>query len=79
MVVWVNSIILGRSPSSYCTLTLIAMQGHQKNSENKNVVVHHQTWYVVIIYCYIGYEDEVTTWYYRTQLIEVVKNTYDLG
>ena len=34
---------------------------------------------VVIIYCYIGCEDEVTTWYYySTQLIEVV-NTYDLG
>ena len=26
------------------TYTLIAMQGHQKNSENKNIVVHHQTW-----------------------------------
>ena len=33
---------------------------------------------VVIIFCYIGCEDEVTTWYYSTQLIEVV-NTYDLG
>ena len=34
---------------------------------------------VVIIYCYrIGCEDEVTTWYNSTQLIEVV-NTYDLG
>ena len=26
-------------------LTLIARQGHQKNSENKNIVVHHQTWW----------------------------------
>ena len=25
------------------TLLLIAMQGHQKNSENKNIVVHRQT------------------------------------
>ena len=33
---------------------------------------------VVMIYCYIGCEDEVTTWYYSTQLIEVV-NTYNLG
>ena len=32
----------------------------------------------VVIYCYIGCEDEVTTWYYSTQLKEVV-NTYDLG
>ena len=34
---------------------------------------------VVIIYCYIiGCEDKVTSWYYSTQLIQVV-NTYDLG
>ena len=34
---------------------------------------------VVIVYCYIiGCEDEVITWHYNTQLIEVV-NTYDLG
>ena len=33
---------------------------------------------VVIIYCYIGCEDKATTWYYSTQLIEVV-NTDDLG
>ena len=26
------------------TFTLIAMHGHQKNSENKNIVAHHQTW-----------------------------------
>ena len=32
----------------------------------------------VITYCCIGCEDEVTTWYYSTQLIELV-NTYDLG
>ena len=36
---WVNSIISGRSPPLYCTLTLIAMQGHQKNSKDKTVVV----------------------------------------
>ena len=36
-----TSIISGRSPPLYCcTLTLIAMQGHQKNSEDK--IVHHQ-------------------------------------
>ena len=38
---WVNSsIISGRSPPLYCTLTLITRQGHHKNSENKNIVVH---------------------------------------
>ena len=36
---WVNSIISGRSPPLYCTLTLITMQGHQKNSKDKTVVV----------------------------------------
>ena len=36
---WANSIISGRSPPLYCTLTLIAMQGHQKNSKDKTVVV----------------------------------------
>ena len=35
-----------KPPPLYCVhlLTLIAMQGHQKNSKNKNIVVHHQTW-----------------------------------
>ena len=33
---------MGEKPTviMYDTLTLIAMQGHQKNSENKNTVVH---------------------------------------
>ena len=38
---WVNSIISGRSPPLYCTPTLIAMQGHQKNSEDKTVFSKH--------------------------------------
>ena len=38
----------------YTTYTLIAMQGHQKNSKNKNnVVVHLSSNTVVKIYCYI--------------------------
>ena len=60
---WVNSITSGRSPPLYCTLTLIAMQGHQKNSE-KNKTKQNKTKtsnMVVIIHCYIGCEDEVTT------------------
>ena len=32
---WVNSIMSGRSPLLYCTLTLIAMQGHQIKNKNK--------------------------------------------
>ena len=32
---------IGGSPPLYCTLTLIAMQEHQINSEDKTV--HHQT------------------------------------
>ena len=33
----------GRSPSIYCTLTLIAMQGHQKTFTDKNIAVHATT------------------------------------
>ena len=29
----------------------------------------HTSNMVVIIYCYIGFEDEVTTWYYSTQTV----------
>ena len=52
-----------RSPPLYCTLTLIPMQGHQKNSKNKSNVVHLSSNMVVIIYCYIGGKDKATTWY----------------
>ena len=58
---WVNSIISGRSPPLYCTLTLIAMQGHQKRQRKKQNKIKYGTRYIVIIYCYIGCEDEVTT------------------
>ena len=40
-------------------ITLIAMQGHQKNSEKHTK--KKKKWYIVTIYCYIGCEDEVTT------------------
>ena len=36
---WVNSIMSGRSPRLYCTLTSIAMQGHQKNSKDKTETI----------------------------------------
>ena len=49
---------VGRSPPLYCTFTLIAMQGSQKNSLKKQKTPSHM---VVIIYCYIGCENEVTT------------------
>ena len=46
------------------------MPGHQKNSEKKNSISNM----VVIIYCYIGCEDEVTT----TAHIETrTKRTHD--
>ena len=32
---WVHSIMSGRNPPLYCTFTLIAMQGHQKNIKSK--------------------------------------------
>ena len=53
-----------RSPPLYCTLTLIAMQGHQRNIKNKNNVVHTSSNMVVIIYCYIiGCKDKATKWH----------------
>ena len=33
----------GRSPPLYCTLTLIAMQGHQKNSKNKTKTMYYSS------------------------------------
>ena len=42
----------GTTPPLYCTLTLIAMQGHQINIKNRNNVVPSSNM-VVIIYCYI--------------------------
>ena len=52
---------IGKSPPLYCTFTLIAMQRHQKNREGKVVPGTSSNIMVVIIYCYMGYEDEVTT------------------
>ena len=39
---------IGEKPTVICTLTLIAMQGHQKNSEDKTV--HHQTIKTIIFF-----------------------------
>ena len=43
----------------YCTLTLTAMQGHQTKTNQKQRSTAFNM--VVIIYCYIGYEDKATT------------------
>ena len=37
------------------------MQGHQRNSKNKNNIVHLSSNMVVMMYCYIGCDDKVTT------------------
>ena len=64
MVVTFNSIMSGRSPPLYCTLTLIAMQGHQTDIKTQQKQCCSTSSYmVVIIYCYINYEDKATTWY----------------
>ena len=40
------------------------MKGHQKKRKNKKSNAVHLSWnMVVIIYCYIGSKDKVTTWY----------------
>ena len=33
---WVNSKMSERNPPLYCTITLIAMQGHQKNKDKRH-------------------------------------------
>ena len=68
----------GRSPPLYCTLTLIAMQGHQKNSKNKKNVVHLSSNTIVIIYCYIGCKDKATTWY-STPRVATLGQQYNVG
>ena len=56
---------VGEKPTVYCTLTLITMQGHKKNSKTKQKqccsTPSHMV--VVIIYYYIGYKYKATTWY----------------
>ena len=49
----------GWEENTHTHSTLIAMQGHQKNSENKNIVSTSSNM-VVIIFCYImvGCEDK---------------------
>ena len=54
---------VGEKPTVILYTYIIAMQGHQKNSKNKNNVVHLSSNMVVIICCYIGCKDKATTWY----------------
>ena len=56
---------VGEKPTIiYFTLTLVALQGHQKNSKNKNILNSTSSNIVVIIYCYmLGWKDKATTWY----------------
>ena len=54
----------GGSPPLYCTLTLIAMQGHQKNINNtpKTIMSYTSTHgSTVVIYYFIGYKYKATT------------------
>ena len=63
------------------TVILYTYINHQAGTPEKQRKQKHcstSSNMMVIIYCYIGCENEVTTWHYSTQLIEVV-NTYDLG
>ena len=54
----------GRSPPLYCTFTLlVTMQGEQKNSKIKQRQCSTPSHMVVIIYHYMGYKYEATTWY----------------
>ena len=68
---------IGKKPS-VILYTYINRQAGTPEKQRKQKHCDISSNMVVIIYCYIGREDEVTTWYYSTQLIEV-ENTYDLG
>ena len=43
------SIMSGRNPPSYCTLTLIAMQGHQQKGRQNNTSSNNKDKYNTII------------------------------
>ena len=58
----------GRSPPLYCTLTLIAMQGHQTKCKNKQK-----------IYCFIGRKDKATTWHLNGFLVVTLGQQYNVG
>ena len=53
----------GRNPPLYCTLTLLAMQGHQKNSKTIQKQCSTPLNNVVIIYYYIGCKYTAHAWY----------------
>ena len=48
---WVNSIMSGRNPPSYCTLTLIAMQGHQQKGRQTNTSSNNKDKSIVKVPC----------------------------
>ena len=56
-------VTLGRQQYNVGEKPTVILQGHQKNSENKNNVHLLSSNMVVIIYCYICCEDKATTWY----------------
>ena len=64
LIVEINSIMSGRSPSLYYTGTLIAMQGYQRKDKTKqkrcSLKENHN---VVIIHCFIGCKDKTSTRY----------------
>ena len=44
----VDSIISGRSPPLYCTLTLISMQGHQNQNPFNLRVLDYSVLYIIV-------------------------------
>ena len=69
---------VGEKPTVIILYTYINRHAGTPKKQRKQKHCSTSSNMVVIGYCYIGCEDEDTTWYYSTQLIEVV-NTYDLG
>ena len=60
---WVHSIMSGRNPPLYCTFTLIAMQGHQKNIRSKPETMEYTITHGSSNIHYKGCKYKATTWY----------------
>ena len=72
----------GRNPPLYCTITLIAMQGHQKNIKSKPETMQYTITPGSSNIHYKGYKYKATTWYltgFPTELAVTLGQQYNVG
>ena len=72
----------GRNPPLYCTFTLIAMQGHQKNIRSKPETVWYTITHGSSNIHYKGYKYKATTRYltgFPTGLVVTLGQQYNVG